>query len=166
MTTTPATAAATTRSRLEPEPLPRRDFLGLAATWSAFVALTFAFIGVMRLPRAAVVPVPSRKFKVLLPETLVAGEAFLPPGRSVAIFRDTDGVFAISRVCTHLGCLVKAEADGFHCPCHGSRFAPNGSVVKGPAPKALSWLSVSRVGPGTYLIDEAKAVAAGTKEVA
>ena len=169
MTTTPASAGASpsaARSRLEPEPLPRRDFLGLAAMWSAFVTLTFAFIGVMRLPRAAVVPVPSRKFKVSLPETLVAGEALLPPGRSVAIFRDADGVFAISRVCTHLGCLVKSEADGFHCPCHGSRFAPNGSVVKGPAPKALPWLAVSRVGPGTYLIDEAKVVPAGTKELA
>jgi nitrite reductase/ring-hydroxylating ferredoxin subunit len=164
MTTTPATAGAV-RSRLEPEPIPRRDFLGLAAAWSAFVALLFAFFGAMRLPRAAVVPVPSRKFKVLLPETLTAGEAFLPPGRSVAVFRDADGVFAISRVCTHLGCLVKSEADGFHCPCHGSRFAPNGSVVKGPAPKALPWLAVSRVGPGTYLIDEAKVVPAGTKEV-
>ena len=166
MTTTPATAGAATRSRLEPEPLPRRDFLGLAATWSACAALLFAFFGAMRLPRAAVVPVPSRKFKVVLPETLVAGDAFLPPGRSAAIFRDADGVFAVSRVCTHLGCLVKSEADGFHCPCHGSRFAPNGAVVKGPAPKALPWLAVSRVGPGTYLIDEAKVVPAGTKEVA
>ena len=165
MTTTPATAGAA-RSRLEPEPIPRRDVLGLAAAWSAFVTLLFAFFGAMRLPRAAVVPVPSRKFKLLLPETLTAGEAFLPPGRSVAVFRDAGGVFAISRVCTHLGCLVKSEADGFHCPCHGSRFAPNGSVVKGPAPKALSWLAVSRVGPGTYLIDEAKVVPAGTKEVA
>ena len=165
MTTTPATADAAIRSRLEPEPLPRRDFLGLAATWAAFVTLLFAFAGSMRLPRAAVVPVPSRKFKVALPETLGAGEAFLPPGRSVAIFRDGDGVFALSRVCTHLGCLVKSEADGFHCPCHGSRFAPNGSVVKGPAPKALPWLAVSRVGPGVYLIDESKVVPAGTKEV-
>ena len=165
MTTTPATVG-TARSRLEPEPLPRRDFLGLAAAWSAGVTLLFACFGALRLPRAAVVPVPSRKFKVMLPETLAAGAAFVPPGRSVAIFRDGDGVFAISRVCTHLGCLVKSEADGFHCPCHGSRFAPNGSVVKGPAPKALAWLAVARVGPGTYLIDEAKVVPPGTKEVA
>ena len=165
MTTTPATAA-TVRSRLESEPIPRRDFLGLAAAWSAVTALVFAVAGALRLPRAAVVPVPSRKFKVLLPETLAAGEAFVPPGRLVAVFRDADGVFAISRVCTHLGCLVKSEADGFHCPCHGSRFAPNGSVVKGPAPKALPWLAVARVAAGTYLVDEAKVVPAGTKAVA
>ncbi len=161
--TTTAKASAAPRSRLEPEPMPRRDFLGLAAVWSAGVALLFALFGSLRLPRAAVVPVASRKFRVTLPETLAAGEAFIPLGRSVAIFRDDGGVFAVSRICTHLGCLVKSEADGFHCPCHGSRFAPNGSVVKGPAPKALAWLSVTRVASGTYLIDEGKPVPAGTK---
>lgn len=164
--TTTAKPSATKRSRLEPEPLPRRDFLGLAALWSAGAALLFALFGALRLPRAAVVPVPSRKFRVTLPETLAVGEAFIPPGRSVAIFRDDQGVFAVSRVCTHLGCLVKSEADGFHCPCHGSRFAPDGKVVKGPAPKALAWLAVTRVTPGTYLIDEGKPVPLGTKEVA
>ncbi len=166
MTTTPAQAGAAVRSRLEPEPLPRRDFLGLAAAWSALAALLFALFGALRLPRAAVVPVPARKFRVTLPETLAPGDAFLPPGRSVAVFRDAEGVFAISRVCTHLGCIVKSEADGFHCPCHGSRFAPDGKVVKGPAPKALAWLAVARVAPGTYLVDEGKPVPLGTKVTA
>lgn len=166
MTTTPAQDGAAVRSRLEPAPMPRRDFLGLAAAWSAFAAVLFALFGVLRLPRAAVVPVPSRKFRVTLPETLAAGEPFLPAGRSVAVFRDAEGVFAISRVCTHLGCIVKSEADGFHCPCHGSRFAPNGAVVKGPAPKALPWIAVARVAPGAYLVDEGKPVPAGTKVTA
>ncbi len=163
MTTTASNTSAAIRSRLEPEPLPRRDFLGLAAIGSACATLLFALFGAARLPRAAVVPVPSRKFRVALPETLAAGEPFVPPGRSVAVFRDAEGVYALSRVCTHLGCLVKSEADGFHCPCHGSRFAPDGKVVKGPAPKALSWLAVARVAPGAYLVDEGKAVPAGTK---
>jgi len=166
MTTTPAHTGATGRSRLEPAPMARRDFLGLAAAWSAGVAVLFALVGALRLPRAAVVPVPSRKFRVTLPETLAPGQPFLPPGRSVAVFRDAEGVFAISRVCTHLGCLVKSEADGFHCPCHGSRFAPNGAVVKGPAPKALPWVAVARAAPGAYLVDEGKFVPAGTKVTA
>jgi cytochrome b6-f complex iron-sulfur subunit len=163
--TSSASTQVTTRSRLEPEPLPRRDFLGLAALWAAAAALLFGMLGALRLPRAAVVPVASRKFRVTLPETLAVNEAFVPPGRSVAVFRDAGGVFAISRVCTHLGCLVKSEADGFHCPCHGSRFAPDGTVIKGPAPKALPWLAVKHVDAGTYLIDESKIVPQGTKEV-
>ena len=166
MTTKPASTAAP-RSRLDPEPMPRRDFLGLSALGSATIALLFGFFGALRLPRAAVVPMASRKFRVTLPETLAPGEPFTPPGRSVAIFRDAEGaVYAVSRVCTHLGCLVKSQADGFQCPCHGSRFAPDGSVVKGPAPKALAWLAVSKVATGTYLIDEGKPVTAGTKVVA
>jgi Rieske Fe-S protein len=108
----------------------------------------------------------SRKFRVTLPETLAAGEAFLPPGRPVAVFRDGDGVYAVARVCTHLGCLVNAAPDGFHCPCHGSRFAPDGSVVKGPAPTALAWLAVTPVAGGAYLVDEGTTVPPGTKVTA
>lgn len=165
MTTRPAPGAAA-RSRLEPEPIPRRDFLGLAAIWSAVVTMLFALVGVLRLPRAAVVPVASRKFRVTLPEELAAGAAFVPVGRSLALFRDAEGVYAISTICTHLGCVVKNSPEGFDCPCHGSRFAADGAVTKGPAPKALAWLAVKRVGAGTYLIDEGKTVPAGTKETA
>jgi cytochrome b6-f complex iron-sulfur subunit len=162
MTTTPIPAVPP-RSRLEPPPMPRRDFLGLAAMWSALVTLAFAAMGALRLPRAAVVPVPSRKFRVTLPEALPAGEAFVPPGRSVAVFRDADGVHAISTVCTHLGCIVKREGAGFACPCHGSQFAMDGTVTKGPAPKALPWLAVAKAPGGGVVVDEAKTVAPGTK---
>ena len=163
MTTTPEVKAVTSRSRLDPEPMPRRDCLGLSAAWSAGITLLFALFGVARLPRAAVVPVASRKFKVSLPDNLAPAEAFVPPGRSIVIYRDESGVHAISRVCTHLGCLVKSESDGFHCPCHGSALAADGTVVKGPAPKALAWVAISRAGSGIYLVDEGKTVPAGTK---
>ncbi len=162
MTTIPASPPGGARSRLEPAPLPRRDFLGLAALWSALVTLAFAAVGVARLPRAAVVPTPSRKFRVSLPESLLPGAAFVPPGRSVAVFRGAAGVYALSTVCTHLGCIVKREGEGFACPCHGSLFSADGAVHKGPAPKALPWLAVSRVAEGTYLVDEGKVVPAGT----
>ncbi len=159
MTTTPAAA----RSRLEPPPMPRRDFLGLAALWSALVTLAFAAVGALRLPRAAVVPVPSRKFRVTLPETLPPGEPFLPPGRAVAVFRDAEGVFAVSTVCTHLGCIVKRDGAGFACPCHGSTFALDGTVTKGPAPKPLPWLAVAKAPDGGLVVDAAKTVVPGTK---
>jgi len=155
-------ASGAPRSRLEPPPVPRRDFLGLAAMWSAVATLAFATVGALRLPRAAVVPVPSRKFRVALPEALAPGEPFVPPGRAVAVFRNADGVFALSTVCTHLGCIVKRESEGFACPCHGSKFALDGAVTKGPAPKALPWLAVSKAADGSYVVDEGKTVPAGT----
>ena len=163
MTTTPAAGAAGERSRLDPEPLPRRDFLGLAALLSAGAALLFGLLGMLRLPKAAVIPAPSKKLRVTLPESLAAGTPLVPAGRSCAVFRDDEGVYAISTVCTHLGCIVKREADGFHCPCHGSRFAPDGGVVKGPAPAPLKWLAVSKTTAGVYIVDEGTIVPRGTK---
>jgi Rieske Fe-S protein len=117
----------------------------------------------MRLPRAAVVPSPSHKFRVTLPQGLGPDEPFIPAGRPIAMFRDAEGVYAVSTVCTHLGCIVKAENGGFDCPCHGSRFASDGSVVKGPAPKTLPWLSVSAVSGDTFVVDESATVPAGKK---
>jgi Rieske Fe-S protein len=125
-------------------------------------ALLFGLIGMMRLPKAAVLASPSKKFKVTLPETLPPGEAFVPPGRAVAIFRDGNGVHAVSTICTHLGCVVKASAEGFECPCHGSKFLADGSVSRGPAPRALPWLKVTAAG-GTVTVDEGTNVPSGTK---
>jgi Rieske Fe-S protein len=116
------------------------------------------------LPKAAVLSSPSKKFRVTLPEALPVGQAYVPAGRSVAVFRDPTGVWAVSTVCTHLGCIVKTAPDGFECPCHGSRFAADGSVTKGPAPRALEWLKVS-AGGGSLVIDEGATVSSGTKVV-
>ncbi len=150
------------KSRLDPEPIPRRDWLGLASLWSAASALLFGFVGALRLPKAAVVAAPSKSFKLALPESLPAGEALVPPGRAVAVYRDAEGVYALSMICTHLGCVVKPNPEGFECPCHGSRFSLTGGVVKGPAPRALPWLQVKIAG-NQVQIDEGKTVPAGTK---
>lgn len=150
------------RSRLDPEPVPRRDWLGLASLWTMGGALLFGLIGMMRLPKAAVLASPSKKFTVNLPETLPAGEPFIPPGRSVAIFKDAQGVFAVSTICTHLGCVVKPNPEGFECPCHGSRFSHDGSVTKGPAPRALPWIKVAVRG-SAVTVDEGATVPQGTK---
>lgn len=151
-------------SRLDPDPTPRRDFLGFSALAAAGAALFFGLLGMMRLPKAAVLPSLSRKYRLTLPESLPAGQAFVPPGRSVAVFRDGEGVYAISLTCTHLGCIVKPTAAGFECPCHGSRFGHDGAVTKGPAPKALPWVGVSVAG-GTITVDEEVTVPKGTKKV-
>jgi glycine/D-amino acid oxidase-like deaminating enzyme/nitrite reductase/ring-hydroxylating ferredoxin subunit len=57
-------------------------------------------------------------------------------GRPIAVHRTPDGdLRAVDATCTHLGCLVAwndAETS-WDCPCHGSRFAPTGDVLTGPA---------------------------------
>ncbi len=153
-------------SRLDPEAMPRRDVLGLAALGAACGTCAFALIGAARLPKAAVLPSASKKFKVTLPEALPPGEAFIPPGRPVALFRKDGRVYAISTVCTHLGCIVKPAPDGFDCPCHGSKFAPDGAVLRGPAPKGLPWHAVRAAGGGAFVVDLGSTVPTGTAEKA
>ncbi len=45
----------------------------------------------------------------------------------------------LSAVCTHEGCIVGSVAGGtINCPCHGSRYHLDGTVARGPAPRALA----------------------------
>jgi cytochrome b6-f complex iron-sulfur subunit len=153
------------KSRLDPELMPRRDFLGLGAAYAASAALLVAFFGALRLPKAAVLPSSSKKFRISLPTTMVEGLPHIPSGRSVAVFQRGNEVYAMSTVCTHLGCLVKPSDEGFDCPCHGSKFGKDGSVIRGPAPKALPWLEVKHIGGNQFLVDEGKPVPAGSTVV-
>lgn len=62
-------------------------------------------------------------------------------GQSVAVYRDETGqTVERSAVCTHMGCLVNwNEAERtWDCPCHGSRFQPDGKVIAGPAESPLT----------------------------
>jgi len=54
------------------------------------------------------------------------------------------GYLAFSRVCTHLGCLVKfdKERQEFICPCHAGIYDLDGNVVSGPPPKPLRKFTV------------------------
>jgi glycine/D-amino acid oxidase-like deaminating enzyme/nitrite reductase/ring-hydroxylating ferredoxin subunit len=61
-------------------------------------------------------------------------------GEKVAAYRDPDGAFTVrSATCTHMGCLVRWNPGEktWDCPCHGSRFAPDGKVISGPAEAPL-----------------------------
>jgi nitrite reductase/ring-hydroxylating ferredoxin subunit len=54
----------------------------------------------------------------------------------VAVYRDEAGVaHEMSALCTHLQCVIRwnSEERSWDCPCHGSRFAPTGEVLTGPA---------------------------------
>ena len=63
----------------------------------------------------------------------------------VAVYRDGGGeLHAVSSVCTHRGCDVawNNRDQVWDCPCHGSRFAPAGAVIRGPAARPLPVVDV------------------------
>ncbi|MDD2463155.1 MAG: ubiquinol-cytochrome c reductase iron-sulfur subunit [Desulfobulbus sp.] len=57
----------------------------------------------------------------------------------------TEQAYAVSRICTHLGCRVNYQQDRhlIECPCHQSRFTPQGQRISGPAEKNLPSYEVS-----------------------
>ncbi|NWG06100.1 MAG: ubiquinol-cytochrome c reductase iron-sulfur subunit [Chloroflexi bacterium] len=122
--------------------LTRRDFLGVSSR------VLFGLGGLLGLGGLI------RYFSYLPPpetptEFDLGDSASFPPGSRIirsdipAAICNRDGhVTAYSLVCTHLGCTVEEDGDGFTCPCHGSRYDAEGSVVKGPAQEPLQKLHV------------------------
>src|SRR6266852_2743482 len=72
------------------------------------------------------------------------------------VVKDQSGnvnVFAIN--CSHLGCPIALNPDAktFDCPCHGSRFHLDGTVLRGPAQAPLSHLTWKQADPTTLEVD-------------
>lgn len=158
-----ATTETPKPSRLDPPRVSRRSFLSLASLGSFFAATLTAVAGMLRLPRPAVLPGPVRRFKVGHPEQLAVGSEVMFEKENFYVFRDAQGVYAISAVCTHLGCTVARSTKGFMCPCHGSVFGAAGAVEAGPAPRALPWLEVGRAADGQLIVFADNEVPAGTR---
>jgi menaquinol-cytochrome c reductase iron-sulfur subunit len=59
---------------------------------------------------------------------------------AVYVRRGGETIEVLSSVCTHTGCLVRTQGDGFACPCHRSLFDAEGRSVEGPAPRPLDRL--------------------------
>ena len=98
----------------------------LAATVFLYPLLRFSGHKVPRKPRLVDVPAP-------LPLNGVhTNPDFL-------LFAAEDTAQAVSRTCTHLGCRLNYQEDkGYiECPCHPSRFTPEGKRFAGPAERDL-----------------------------
>ncbi|HEV2772894.1 MAG TPA: FAD-dependent oxidoreductase [Thermoleophilaceae bacterium] len=93
--------------------------------------------------------------------SLANGEARIlqVDGTKAACYRDEDGlVHACSPVCTHMGCLVDWNAGErtWDCPCHGSRFDPDGRLLEGPAKKPLKEVHMDETSKAAAAVREGR----------
>ncbi|OGL45305.1 MAG: hypothetical protein A2W05_08690 [Candidatus Schekmanbacteria bacterium RBG_16_38_10] len=149
----------------EKNEISRRDFLGRTAIGAFLVSVVTAGLGILKLPRPSVFPDPSMIVKIGSPDVIPVGEQREFPEANVLVYRDKEGFYAISKKCTHLGCIINVTDNGFTCPCHGSRFNKDGKVVGGPAPRPLDWVRVSLAADGSLVVDTESPVRIGTKFV-
>ena len=86
---------------------------------------------------------------------------------NIAVGLDGQGVYAMSAVCTHAGCLMddgaRTIAAGLDCPCHGSKFDGNGAVTNGPARDPLQHYLVTIAADGSITVDGSQPVSASAR---
>lgn len=84
----------------------------------------------------------------------------LDPETGIYLVHDQQGFFALSAICTHLGCLTayKQDTGRIECPCHGSKFRPDGTKIEGPAPKPLPLLHTWLNEDGELMVDRSMVI--------
>jgi cytochrome b6-f complex iron-sulfur subunit len=102
---------------------------------------------------------PPTTFKAGFPTEFALGavnEKFKKDQRVWIVRREDSSFFAISAICTHLGCTPNwfANDNKFKCPCHGSGFYRDGTNYEGPAPRPLDRFKISLDPEGRLLVDK------------
>ena len=140
----------------------RRGFLRLLGKGSVVLAFLIQIAAAARAFVPNVLYEPLRRFKLRKPKDYPPGVTF-NADRRLFVVRDGDDFHVISSVCTHLGCTVQWRLDErrFDCPCHGSRFREDGTVISGPAPRPLEWYAVALSPDGYLEVDTDEQVARG-----
>ncbi len=149
-------------------PLSRREFLNYA--WGAALGVVLVEAGVatymFAMPRFK-----EGEFGGIFP--LGTGSSMPPvegpPVRNLDgqfwLSNDVDGVRALYRVCTHLGCIYewKDQTFRFECPCHGSKFVKDGQFIEGPAPRSLDQFKMQKLVNG-QVVEETTTTARSWKK--
>ena len=138
----------------------RRDFLRLTGEAALAAAGVAATVGVARFLAFDPNPPAPTRFTLEAPEAYPAGSVTRVPEARAWLVRDEGGFFALSGICTHLGCSINESAEGFVCPCHGSRFAPDGQVIAGQARRPLPRYLVGLEADGRLWLDVSREVEA------
>ena len=104
----------------------------------------------------------SRRVALGAAGSLPPGATLYLPDEDLHVLHGDDGLYALSGRCTHLGCSLKLQPEGFACPCHGAHFDRLGRPVSGPAPRPLTGYHVSVDAAGQAWVHLDEIVPAGT----
>lgn len=148
---------------MEDKKIDRRSFLEKTGFYSFWLIMVASVTGMVRYFLPEVFDEPSMAFRLGKAEDFSNEEAILLEDKNLFVIKDSDGLYVISAVCTHLGCIVARTDSGYACPCHGSKFDFQGNVVGGPAPRSLPWFKVYRSPEGYLMVDTSKSVKIGEK---
>ena len=137
----------------------RREAMTLGLGWAGLIASIGAgTAGMVRFLYPNVTFEPPQQFKVGFPSAFgvdKVDEKFKTEF-GVWICRNSEQIYALISVCTHLGCTpnwLEAEKK-FKCPCHGSGFYSTGVNFEGPAPRPLERAAIKIDDDGQLLVDK------------
>jgi cytochrome b6-f complex iron-sulfur subunit len=151
------------------QPMPRRSFLSwMTLAWAAFTASMLAAVTAtarFMFPNVLFEPPPT--FKAGFPNEIQIGQVDERFKQKFAVwlvrtafdqYANAEGIFALSTVCTHLGCTpnwLEAEQK-FKCPCHGSGYYKTGVNFEGPTPRPLERFAITLADDGQILVDKSR----------
>ena len=138
----------------------RRGWLSLAFGWLAFLLggiPAFATM-ILRFLFPNVLFEPPQSFKAGYPDDYTVGaiDETYKEKYGVWIGRTDKYIYALSTVCTHLGCTPNwlSGESKFKCPCHGSGFRKTGVNFEGPAPRPLERHWIGLADDGQIIVDK------------
>jgi cytochrome b6-f complex iron-sulfur subunit len=143
-----------------PDAISRRDFLNEVTAG----ALGIAGLGALVVTYGYLSPnalfEPSTTFRAGNPDLYPVNSVTFNQDQQVYIVRTQEGFYAVSAVCTHLGCITqwKPDANLIACPCHGSKFKSDGTKVEGPAPRSLPHFAITLTPDGELLVDKLETI--------
>ena len=127
--------------------LSRRDFLKMARDGFLYLSGALALGGLLRFLDFQPDPVPPTIFELGPAASYPLGSRTVIPNVPAMLIHTESGFSALSLVCT-----VDVKEDGFACPCHGSLYARDGSLQRGPAAQPLAVLRIEVSSTGNLIL--------------
>ena len=133
----------------------RRDFLKLTANAALWLSGGLGLAGIAQFLGHEAPQPPARRFELGSVENYPPGSRTIITEVPALLVHDENGYQATMLICTHLGCTVQPTDGGFECPCHGSRYASDGSLLNGPATSPLQVLRVELTADNRLVLHQA-----------